>query len=53
MAQPQDEILKALCEQASQEQDPRKLVELTEKINSLLQQRRELKSKQGNDEKVA
>lgn len=53
MAQPQDEVLKALCEQASQEQDPRKLVELTEKINALLQAKRESKTKQENDEKVA
>ena len=38
--------LKALCEWASHEQDPKKLLELTKRINELLEQAERKKSPQ-------
>jgi hypothetical protein len=49
----EDALLKTLCEQASHEQDPKKLLDLTAQINDLLRCKPRVDDKLTESKKIA
>jgi hypothetical protein len=53
MAQDENNLLNSLCERASREQDPSKLLELTKEINEILAKRHQPDGDSDGDKKIA
>lgn len=53
MANDEHELLTMLCEQASHEQDPKKLLELTSRINDILRKKESQPINTSSGKKIA